>query len=139
VNEAGSALEDEEKYSEALEWFRLGAVISYAPSATVLDALRRRDKQQESPRPFLGVGDVAYENQGGKGNRIPASETLRGRFVRGFADFVGMPLHDLPQTREEVENISKIVGKDAETLFGASATESAFKIIMTRKMKIARL
>ena len=102
-------------------------VISYAPSATVLDALRRGDKQQEAPRPFLGVGDVAYENQGGAGKRIPASETLRGRFVRGFADFVGMPLHDLPQTREEVESISRIVGKGAETLFGASATESAFK------------
>ncbi len=109
------------------QYLLTSTVISYAPSATVLDALRRRDKEQESPRPFLGVGDVAYENQGGKGNRIPASETLRGRFVRGFADFVGMPLHDLPQTREEVENISKIVGKDAETLFGASATESAFK------------
>ena len=109
------------------QYLLTSAAISYAPSATVLDALRRRDKQQESPRPFLGVGDVAYENQGGKGNRIPASETLRGRFVRSFADFVGMPLHDLPQTREEVESISRIVGKDAETLFGASATESAFK------------
>ena len=73
------------------------------------------------------MGDVAYDNQGGAGERIPASETLRGRFVRGFADFVGMPLHDLPQTREEVESISRIVGKDAETLFGASATETAFK------------
>ena len=102
-------------------------VISYAPSATVLDALRRYDKQQEAPRPFLGVGDVAYENQGGAGKRIPASETLRGRFVRGFADFAGMPLHDLPETREEVESISRIVGKGAQTLFGASATESAFK------------
>jgi len=102
-------------------------VISYAPSATVLDALRRGDKQQEAPRPFLGVGDVAYDNQGGARGRISASETLRGRFVRGFADFVGMPLHDLPQTREEVESISRIVGKDAETLFGVSATETAFK------------
>ena len=109
------------------QYLLTSVAISYAPSATVLDALRRRDRQQESPRPFLGVGDVAYENQGGKGNRIPASETLRGRFVRSFADFVGMPLHDLPQTREEVESISRIVGKGAETLFGASATESAFK------------
>ena len=109
------------------QYLLTSAAISYAPSATVLDALRRRDKQQEPSRPFLGVGDVAYENQGGKGNRIPASETLRGRFVRSFADFVGMPLHDLPQTREEVESISRIVGKGAETLFGASATESAFK------------
>ena len=109
------------------QYLLMSAAVSYAPSATVLDALRRRDKQQEPSRPFLGVGDVAYENQGGKGNRIPASETLRGRFVRSFADFVGMPLHDLPQTREEVESISRIVGKDAETLYGASATESAFK------------
>src|SRR5271165_4734428 len=109
------------------QYLLTASAISYAPSATVLDALRRRDKQQESPRPFLGVGDVAYENQGGAGKRIPASETLRGRFVRGFADFVGMRLHDLPQTREEVENISRIVGKGAETLLGASATESGFK------------
>src|SRR5271166_5412019 len=109
------------------QYLLTSAAISYAPSATVLDALRRRDKQQETARPFLGVGDVAYENQGGKGNRIAATETLRGRFVRSFADFVGMPLHDLPQTREEVESISRIVGKDAETLYGASATESAFK------------
>src|SRR5271157_1349268 len=52
-------------------------VISYAPSATVLDALRRGDRQQEAPRPFLGVGDVAYDNQGSAGKRILASETLR--------------------------------------------------------------
>jgi CHAT domain-containing protein len=114
-------------------------VISYAPSATVLDTLRRRYKQQEAPRPFLGVGDVAYDNQGGAGKRILASETLRGRFVRGFADFVGMPLHDLPQTREEVESISRIVGKDAETLFGANATESAFKKEPLKEFRILHL
>ena len=102
-------------------------IVSYAPSASVLNALRRSNKQQAAPLPFLGVGDVAYENQGGAGKRIPASETLRGRFVRGFADFAGMPLHDLPQTREEVQNISRIAGKNAVTLFGAGATETAFK------------
>ena len=114
-------------------------VISYAPSATVLDALRRGDKRQEAPRPFLGVGDVAYDNQGGAGKRILASETLRGRFVRGFADFVGMPLHDLPQTREEVESISRIVGKDAETLYGANATESAFKKEPLKEFRVLHL
>jgi len=93
------------------QYLLTSVVISYAPSATVLDALRRRDKQQELSRPFLGVGDVAYENQGGKGKGISPSETLRGRFVRSFADFAGMQLHDLPQTREEVESISRIVGK----------------------------
>ena len=103
------------------------AVISYAPSATVLNALRRRTEPRWLPRPFLGVGDVAYENQAGAGRRIAPADTLRGRFVRGFADFTGVPLHDLPQTRTEVENISKIVGKNAEILLGTTATESAFK------------
>jgi CHAT domain-containing protein len=91
-------------------------IVSYAPSASVLNSLRRSNKQQATPRPFLGVGDVAYENQGGAGKRIPASETSRGRFVRGFADFAGMPLHDLPQTREEVQSISRIAGENAVTL-----------------------
>jgi CHAT domain-containing protein len=73
------------------------------------------------------VGDVAYENQGGAGRRIAPPDTLRGRFERGFADFAGVPLHDLPQTRTEVENIGKIVGKNAEILLGSTATESTFK------------
>jgi CHAT domain-containing protein len=47
--------------------------------------------------------------------------------VRGFADFAGMHLHDLPETRTEVENIGKIAGKNAEILLGTTATESAFK------------
>ena len=102
-------------------------VVSYAPSATVLDALRRSDNQERPRRAFLGVGDVAYENQGGAAHRASPPYTLRGRFVRGFADFSGMRLYDLPQTREEVQNIGRIVGKDAEILLGTSATESTFK------------
>lgn len=109
------------------EYLLKSAVISYAPSATVLDALRRRANPQPPPRPFLGVGDVAYENQGAAGRRISAPDTLRGRFVRGFADFAGVRLHDLPETREEVQNIGKIVGKNAEILLGTAATESTFK------------
>ena len=102
-------------------------VISYVPSATVLDVLRRTAKPQRPPRPLLAVGDVAYENQGGAGRRIAAPDTLRGRFVRGFADFAGVRLYDLPQTRTEVENIGKIAGNSAEILLGSTATESTFK------------
>jgi CHAT domain-containing protein len=103
-------------------------VVSYVPSATVLDVLRRTaNNLQRPPRPLLAVGDVAYENQGGAGPRIGAPDTLRGRFVRGFADFAGVRLYDLPQTRTEVENIGRIVGKNAEILLGTAATESTFK------------
>jgi CHAT domain-containing protein len=115
------------------------AVISYAPSATVLDALRRRVHLQRPPRPFLGVGDVAYENQGSAGRRIAAPDTLRGRFVRGFADFAGVRLYDLPQTRTEIENIGRIVGKNTEILLGTTATESAFKKEPLNEFRILHL
>ena len=102
-------------------------VISYVPSGTILDVLRRERKNVRAPRPFLGIGDVTYENQGGAGRRIPAPDTVRARLVRGMADLSGMRLQDLPETREEVERIGKIVGRDAVMLFGNDATETAFK------------
>ena len=102
-------------------------VISYVPSGTILDVLRRESKKERAPRPFLGVGDVAYENQGGAGRRIPTPDTIRARLVRGMVDLSGMRLQDLPETREEVERIGKIVGRDAVMLLGKDATETAFK------------
>ena len=102
-------------------------VVSYVPSGTILDVLRRTEKQPPAPRPFLGVGDVAYENQGGAGRRMSAPDTMRGWIVRGVADLSGMSFHDLPQTRVEVEEIGKIVGPESVILLGKDATETAFK------------
>jgi CHAT domain-containing protein len=109
------------------EYLLKSRVISYVPSGTILDVLRRARKNESAARPFLGVGDVAYENQGGAGRRIPVPDTVRGRVLRGMADLSGMRLQDLPQTREEVEEIGKIVGPEAVILLGKDATETAFK------------
>jgi CHAT domain-containing protein len=109
------------------EYLLKSRVISYVPSGTILDVLRRARKNESAASPFLGVADVAYENQGGAGRRIPAPSTIRGLVVRGVADFSGMRLQDLPQTREEVEEIGRIVGPSAVILFGKDATEAAFK------------
>jgi CHAT domain-containing protein len=109
------------------EYLLKSRVISYVPSGTILDVLRRGRKNESAARPFLGVGDVAYENQGGAGRKIPAPETVRGRVLRSMADLSGMRLQDLPQTREEVEEIGKIVGPEAVILLGKEATETAFK------------
>ena len=109
------------------EYLLKSRVISYVPSGTILDVLRRARKNEIAASPFLGVGDVAYENQGGAGRRIPAPDTVRGRVLRGMADLSGMRLQDLPQTREEVEEIGKIVGPEAVILLGKDATETAFK------------
>jgi CHAT domain-containing protein/tetratricopeptide (TPR) repeat protein len=109
------------------EYLLKSHVISYVPSGTILDVLRRARKSGIASSPFLGVADVAYENQGGAGRRIPAPDSVRGRVLRGVADFSGMHLHDLPKTREEVEEIGRIVGPSAVILFGKDATETAFK------------
>lgn len=101
--------------------------ISYIPSATILDALRRIDELPSAPRPLLAVGDVAYENQGGAGRKLPPASTVRGRIERSLAELSGVGLHDLPQTREEVEEIGNLAGPDAVLLLGKEATESAFK------------
>ncbi len=109
------------------EYLLKSHVISYVPSGTILNVLRRASKNERAANPFLGVGDVAYENQAGAGRRIPAPGSVGGRVLRGVADFSGMRLQDLPQTREEIEEIGKIVGPRAVILLGKDATEAAFK------------
>ena len=101
--------------------------ISYVPSGTILDMLRRGQLPPSAPKPLLAVGDVAYENQGGASKRLPTPTSVRGRIERGLADLSGIALNDLPQTREEVEEIGKIVGPDAVILLAKDATETAFK------------
>jgi len=109
------------------EYILKSRVISYVPSGTILNTLRRADKQKPAPKPLLAVGDVEYENQGGSGRRIPPPASIRGRIERGIADLSGIGLHDLPETRAEVEEIGKIVGSDAVILLGKDATETGFK------------
>jgi CHAT domain-containing protein len=102
-------------------------IFSYAPSGTTLHVLRRDDNHAEASKPLLALGDVIYENQGGVGRKLPAPASTRGKIERGIADLSGMGLHDLPQTREEVEEIGKIIGPGSVLLLGKDATESAFK------------
>jgi CHAT domain-containing protein len=109
------------------EYLLKSRVISYVPSGTILNALRHAEKQKSAPKPLLAVGDVEYENQGGAGRRIPTPASIRGRIERGIADLSGIGLHDLPETRAEVEEIGKIVGSDAVMLLGKDATETGFK------------
>jgi len=75
----------------------------------------------------LAVGDVVYENQGDASQRLPKPASLSARVERGIADLSGIALHDLPQTREEVEEIDKIIGHNSMLLVGKDATETAFK------------
>jgi CHAT domain-containing protein len=44
-----------------------------------------------------------------------------------MADLSGIQLHDLPQTRSEVQGIGKLLGQESVILLGNDATETAFK------------
>jgi CHAT domain-containing protein len=102
-------------------------VVSYVPSGTILDTLRRTERESPAPKALLAVGDVAYEDKGIVARNIPRPISLRARVERGIADLSGSTLRDLPETREEVEEIGKIAGPNAVLLLGKDATETAFK------------
>jgi len=72
------------------------------------------------------VGDVAYENQGNAGAECQL-RTQRGADSTRHGRSLGIQLHDLPQTRNEVQGIGKLLGQESVILLGNDATETAFK------------
>jgi CHAT domain-containing protein len=101
--------------------------ITYTPASTVLTVLRTAKVGQAPRHTFLGVGDVPYQNQGHVSSKLEKPSGVGQRIERGFSDTFGTNLSDLPQTREEVLSVNRIVGNDGVLLLGATATETAFK------------
>jgi CHAT domain-containing protein len=100
--------------------------LTYTPSGTILDTLRHT-KKDSAPKSLLAVGDAAYENQGHAGQKLPTPVSFKVRVERGIADLSGISLHDLPETKDEVEEIGQIAGRDSLVLVGKDATETTFK------------
>jgi CHAT domain-containing protein len=113
--------------------------ISYVPASTVLSVLRNTKETQSARRSFLGIGDVAYQNQGGVSRKLDKPAALKQRLMRGLSDNFGASLYDLPHTREEVTEVNKLVGNDGIVLLGAEATETAFKTQPLQDFKIIHL
>jgi CHAT domain-containing protein len=113
--------------------------VSYVPAATVLQFLRHEKPSASAQRAFLGVGDVAYQDQGHISANVEKPGGFKQRLERGMSDVFGTTLYDLPQTREEVIAASKIVGQDSVLLLGSSATESAFKTEPLADFKIVHI
>jgi CHAT domain-containing protein len=113
--------------------------ISYAPAATVLQVLRDTKTTLVAQHTFLGVGDVPYQDQGHVSAKIQKPRGVQQRLERGLSDAFGTTLYDLPQTREEVLTVSKIVSRDSVLLLGPSATETAFKTQSLKDFKIVHI
>jgi len=104
------------------------SVVTYAPSATVLQLLRLRQRSQP-PLPFLGVGDVAY-NSAGAG---------KDSATRGIYDLAGAHFEPLPGSRTEVLAASEIFGRGSVALLGPEATKEAFKREQLAKFRVLHL
>jgi CHAT domain-containing protein len=95
--------------------------LSYAPSLSALDVLRRNGPPERDPSHlFIGFGDPAFEDRW-----HPLAEGAGGaptQFARR-----GLTLPELPATRAEVESAAEIFAPAATTFCGAEATEQSVK------------
>jgi len=101
-------------------------LVSYAPSTTVLCALRSARGSHEPQMAFLGIGDVPYDLEP---NNTGTARAVMRAISRGVYDISGSRLYDLPASRQEVIEASNMLQQPSRTilLLGADATESKFK------------
>jgi CHAT domain-containing protein/tetratricopeptide (TPR) repeat protein len=97
-----------------------GLVVSFAPSATALMALRRRKTAATSDVALLGVGDVPYDSF--------AKKMLNPSRSAGVFDAKRKPeLPPLPASRAEVDGAVGMFAHGSVELLGKEATEAEFK------------
>jgi CHAT domain-containing protein len=105
----------------------LKATVSYAPSATLLVALRR-DAHPAAPREFLGLGGVQYSDRPILLADAGGLDALGGMVVRGIFDLEGSDLRNLPDARLEVQDAERQMGgPQSSLLLGDEATKTDFE------------
>jgi CHAT domain-containing protein len=114
-------------------------LVSYAPAATVFYVLRSHKPSDSHRRMLLAVGNAPYENQGNVSAELVKPNGVEKRLLRGMADSLHTVLYDLPETRDEVLDIKRILGNDAVILLGRDATETAFKAERLSDFRIIHL
>lgn len=114
-------------------------IISYAPASTVLYVLRSVKTSSTRSRTLLAVGNAPYQNQGNVSAELVKPTSMTQRLLRGMSDSFRTPLYDLPETRDEVLDIKRILGNDATLLLGPEATETRFKAERLTDFKVIHL
>lgn len=112
-------------------------LVTYAPSATVLYLLRTSRSAAQASLPFLGVGDVAYDEDGTLISQNTGNPAVRSS--RGLYDLTGTQFPRLPATRQEVLTSGQKFGEDSTVLLGSEATEAAFKSQPLDRFRILHL
>lgn len=103
-------------------------VVSYAPSATVLNLIENSRKKNPASVMFLGLGGVQYQPNianASSGHRLDSQSPTALSEPFGLK---AHPLPDLPHGADEVRSAAKIFGNSSVILAGQEATEAAFKV-----------
>jgi CHAT domain-containing protein len=110
------------------EYVLASHVVSYAPSATVLNLIRETKRPNPASITFLGVGGVPYGRSATSAvaNTKPGVQGPPAAISNPF-DLKADPLPDLPNSTDEVTSAGEIFGKSSVLLLGVNATEAAFK------------
>lgn len=112
-------------------------VVSYAPSATVLNLIDNSRRKNPAPIMFLGLGGVQYQ-----ATIAPESLASDPQSTRTLSDPFGLkahPLPDLPHSTDEVKSAGKVFGSSSVLLLSADATEAAFKAEPLNRFKIIHI
>jgi CHAT domain-containing protein len=114
-------------------------VVTYAPSATVLQLLREPSSADRATRNFLGVGGVIYA---GPTETIKAGTAGASSKASVLADFFGLDavtFPDLPGSTQEVVESAHSIRGSKQLLLERDATEAAFKALPLSDFRIVHL
>jgi len=112
-------------------------VVTYAPSASVLELLRQSESRKQAQFNFLGVGDVVYS-----GPAVMSPRGVIGHESDTGTDFLNLKAAALPNlagTRDEINDSADIIGGAHQVLLGTNATESTFKALPLDDFRIIHL
>lgn len=112
-------------------------VVSYAPSATVLNLIENGPRKNPAPIMFLGLGGIQYQ-----ATIAPESLTSDSQSTTVLSDPFGLkahPLPDLPHSTDEVKSAGKVFGSSTVLLLSADATEAAFKAEPLNRFRIIHI
>jgi tetratricopeptide (TPR) repeat protein len=100
---------------------------SYVPTLSGLSFLRKRSRPKKPGWSVVAFGDAVYTDKRANREVNPGAEKLLAAFGDSPAGSRGRGLKPLPKTREEINEIVKIMGGPSQTYFGSQATETLFK------------
>ena len=119
-----------------VSWLARKYAMTTLPSVSSLRALRRFAKATRADRPFGGFGDPLLQGHPGESRGVKLASLFTSR---GIADVnaVRTSLAPLPETADELEEMSRILGGDKADLFlRKRATEGHIKSEALNKYRV---